>query len=506
MAGTGGNMTPASGHVSTDHSVRGGTFSRIVVIACGLVGALISFAWSWRPSLWSDEVATVRAARLDWVSLVEFVGHKDAVHALYYALMHVWIDFFGSSELSLRAPSAMAIGCATAGLVILGIRMQDQRLGLLAAAVFVVLPRTTYMGAEARSYAITAALAVWAVIALLWCSSQPRRLPWLVYVATIIASTGLFIYSLLLLPVHAVYLLSSRPSKSVKIRWVASVAIAIAVSAPFLAAVASQKGQISWLADQNVVNVWSIVVEPFFDSSFGTAGVVVVLMIIAVSIPGTRRRLTSMPLFPLAAAWTLLPLVLLLIANTIDGPLFLARYLSFCAPGAALLIALALRSFERRWLPVAGLLLIVVVSVPTYVSQRSLYAKNGGSDLAEVAAYIQKNSREGDAIFFSETGPSTLRPRLALYGYPHSFERVSDIGLLKPFNNSGRWSFSDTTAALSQLAGTLQTHSRLWYLRPGQNASCDNNSDIRFLHNAGYRLIERSTTNRETICEFLRNP
>lgn len=259
---------------------------------------------------------------------------------------------------------------------------------------------------------------------------------------------------------------------------------------------ASQKGQISWLADQNVVSVWSIAVEPFFDSSFGMAAVVVVLMIVALSIPGTRRRLIDMPLFPLAAAWTVIPLFLLLIANTIDAPLFLARYLSFCAPGAAIFMALALRSFHGRWLPIAGLLLIVIVSVPTYLSQRGPYAKNGGSDLAAVATYIQNNSRQGDAIFFSEQGPSTLRPRLALYGYPQSFDRVTDIGLKEKFNKSGQWAFSDTTSQLRQLKPTLQSHSRLWYHRAAHNASCDNNADIRFLQDGGYRLVERATTKR----------
>ena len=127
--------------------------------------------------------------------MAEFIGHKDLVHALYYGLMHVWSEVFGTREISMRAPSALAVGFAVVGIVLLGARIQDLRLGVLAAAVFVVLPRTTYMGAEARSYAITAALAVWAVIALLWCSSQPRRLAWLVYAATIIAGTGVFVYS-----------------------------------------------------------------------------------------------------------------------------------------------------------------------------------------------------------------------------------------------------------------------------------------------------------------------
>jgi mannosyltransferase len=51
----------------------------------------------------------------------------DAVHGLYYGMMHVWFDTVPYSPLALRAPSVIAVG-VTAGLVFaLGRRVHGHR-------------------------------------------------------------------------------------------------------------------------------------------------------------------------------------------------------------------------------------------------------------------------------------------------------------------------------------------------------------------------------------------
>ena len=61
------------------------------------------------PSYWSDEVTTLRAARLGWPELFDFLGHKDAVHTAYYSVMKLWLGLFGESEFAARSLSALAV-------------------------------------------------------------------------------------------------------------------------------------------------------------------------------------------------------------------------------------------------------------------------------------------------------------------------------------------------------------------------------------------------------------
>src|SRR3954447_15910920 len=80
-----------------------------------LVATALSAVGSGGVSLWTDEAVTLSVATRTWGELWDLLGHVDAVHGLYYALMKPWVEAFGGSEVALRAPSALAAGGAAAG-------------------------------------------------------------------------------------------------------------------------------------------------------------------------------------------------------------------------------------------------------------------------------------------------------------------------------------------------------------------------------------------------------
>lgn len=57
--------------------------------------------------------------------LWSLLGHIDAVHGLYYLLMHGWFAIFPPTELWSRLPSCLAIGAAAAGVVVLPNSFRD---------------------------------------------------------------------------------------------------------------------------------------------------------------------------------------------------------------------------------------------------------------------------------------------------------------------------------------------------------------------------------------------
>jgi len=72
--------------------VRG---NRLDPWAIALLAAVISCAWAGKPSLWFDESATISASASRTVpELWRLLTHIDAVHGLYYLLMHGWFALF----------------------------------------------------------------------------------------------------------------------------------------------------------------------------------------------------------------------------------------------------------------------------------------------------------------------------------------------------------------------------------------------------------------------------
>src|SRR6201999_4652177 len=128
-----------------------------------VLGAVISAAWASRPSLWFDEGATISAASSRTLpELWRLLGHIDAVHGLYYLVMHGWFAVFPPTEFWSRVPSALAIGAAAAGVVVFTRQFTPGRgTAVCAGVVFAILPRTTWAGIEARSYALSVAAGIW---------------------------------------------------------------------------------------------------------------------------------------------------------------------------------------------------------------------------------------------------------------------------------------------------------------------------------------------------------
>ncbi|WP_166789955.1 glycosyltransferase [Cryobacterium sp. TMT1-2-2] len=223
-------------------------------IGLGLFGFLASFAGSWIPSFWGDEAASVMSAERTLPSLFGMLKNVDAVHGFYYLFLHFWIQAFGPSELSVRLPSAIAVGFVVAGTFVLGRMLFTRNVGIAAARICAVLPRTSYMGADARSYAFSTAIAVWITVLFLmllrnkFSSTVSRRLAWLGYAVAVTIGIYLFLYLGLLLLVHGVFLDTARSYRHHQKYWLGAAALAVTLAIPILAIGYSQRGQIAFLA------------------------------------------------------------------------------------------------------------------------------------------------------------------------------------------------------------------------------------------------------------------
>ncbi|CAD5989991.1 Mannosyltransferase [Agreia sp. COWG] len=445
------------------------------------LGTLITATASWVPSYWNDEAATLRLARLPLGELIAFVQHKDAVHAAYALLMHGWIGLFGESEFAVRLPSALAIGAAAAGILVLLRELDRPRAALLAAIVFTLLPRSSFNGVEARSSALATALVVWGAVCVVRAAVHGRWWRWAFVAIAVGASVAVFLYAALVIPALLVLAFAaSRGTETVVRTAVVRTAVAsivgVGLASPVIVVAAGQSSQVGWLSSQPV-NLYTVVVEPFFGSSWWLAGLVIGLLVCGVV---SRATSNTYALVLACATWIVVPAAVLLAASALISPLFTPRYLSVSSPAIAIIGALVLSSWRRRAM-IAAAVALTLAAAPAFVEARTPLGKPGGQDLRGLAHLLQQQAEPGDAIVLGDRGTVSLRPRIALAAYPDAFAELDDVALIGSYADMG--TYSDRLIGGDALVARLASERRVWVVTPASGASSI--SDAR-LSEAGF--------------------
>src|SRR6476620_2676907 len=146
----------------------------------GVLAAAMSLGGAGRPSFWYDEAETISASySRSLQQLWQMLSNVDAVHGLYYLLMHGWFQIFPPTEFWSRAPSGLAVRGAAAGIVVLGTQFSTRTVAVASGVFCAILPRATWAGIEARSYAMSMMAAVWLTVLLIYAARRNTVWPWL---------------------------------------------------------------------------------------------------------------------------------------------------------------------------------------------------------------------------------------------------------------------------------------------------------------------------------------
>jgi mannosyltransferase len=479
----------------------------------GLVAAAVSVFGSWIPSLWGDEAASLMSAQRSLPSLFAMLAHVDAVHGLYYLLLHFWIHLAGTSPFAIRLPSALAIGVAAAAVTWMCGRMRSLRLAVLAGAITAVLPRLTLAGEEARPYAFDAAICavLFALVAEIVLAGDRRRRLWTVYGALLVLGTYMFLYDLLVAVAVGAFLLVTPGARRHLKRWALATGCAVVACCPLLVAAFLERAQIAYLQDQPEVTPESVLVTMWFGSvPFAIVAWAGILLAAAGVIMQTlRRRRGTLPSAPvggdvavLAFCWLVLPMGILIAASPLVSG-FTARYATMAAPAAAVLIAAGIDTALRRSaVAIVAAGAVVLTAVPVWASLRTAYAMNQ-SDWNEIAAVIHSHARPGDGIVFDEGVRPSRRTRLAMDTDPAAFSAVKDVALRSPYTQNDTWYDHAYSVRQAAALGRFHDIDRVWvveYSIDGQVYRWG----ISSLEAMGYHLTTHYTEHSSVIYLFTR--
>jgi mannosyltransferase len=494
------------------HPLRRTPLARIsttatAAIAVGLVCVAVQAIGSWGPSLWGDEAASLLSAERSLPSLLRMVQHVDAVHGTYYLFLHGWIQLFGTSPFAIRFPSAIAAGTCAAAVVVIGARMRSLPVGIAAGVICTVLPRMTYIGEEARSYAFSAAIAAWLTLLLILALSRHGRVRglWIAYGVLLAVGVYVFLYTALVAVAHGVVLLLAARRRRVLVPWLIAAGSAALAASPLLVLAFLERGQIAYLADRTEVSPTAVLVTIWFgEVPFAIVGwALTVAGLVIAALPWLRRRgAPRHPIELLVLAWFLLPSVLLIGTSPIVAG-FTARYLALCTPAVALLMAVPLGMLAARWRPALaiGTAVVVAAGAGPWVAQRGPYAMND-SDWAEISADVARVIQPGDAVVFDESVRPSRRPRLALRTYPVPVA-WRDPTRGTPFRENSTWHDGTITVPRAAARGRFDGVDRVWMIEYAIGGRADT-ADIADLEHLGFHRGRELSTHRSRIIEFIR--
>ncbi|MCV7125832.1 glycosyltransferase family 39 protein [Mycobacterium lacus] len=401
----------------------------------GLLAAAVSLGGAARPSFWYDEAATISASySRSLAQLWHMLGNVDAVHGLYYVLMHGWFHVFGPTEFWSRAPSGVAVGAAAAGVVVLGKQFSSRTVAVASGIFCAILPRTTWAGIEARPYALSMMAAVWLTVLLVRAAHRESPWAWLSYGIVLAMSILLDIYLVLVLVAHIVFMCAFRRSRTVLVQFAITAVLAICVVAPFVIEVVGQVQQIKWITPIGRRTIEDVAVQQYFERSPPFAVLSALVTAVAIVLwrcTSARLGETDRQLLALAVAWVVIPTALIVVWSALVHPIYTPRYLSFTAPAMALVLGVCVAAVAvKPWAAAALIGLFAVGAAPNYVlAQRNPYAKYG-MDYSQVADLITAKAAPGDCLLVNDTVtfmPAPMRPLMA--ARPDAYRKLVDLTL-----------------------------------------------------------------------------
>lgn len=473
----------------TTSTTVGGRWDALLI---GVLAFAVSVVGAPNPSLWFDESATVSAATRSLPEMADLLRHVDAVHGLYYLVMHAWFAVFPATEGWARVPSALFVGVAAAGVVVLGRQLSTRSVAVAAGVVFAVLPRTTWAGVEARSYALSMVDATWLTVLCVVACRRNRGWLWVAYaVGVALAAVG-NVFVLLVVGAHAVLVWGSGPERGRVIRaWLTAVVAATAAVAPYLLVIKSQQGQVSWIWPINPGTLGQILGDQYFpavysDSARATgldaqqtvspeqvsaalhAWALVAPFIVAVlvlAVVAVRRRARGGPvagsalLLRLAGAWIAVPTLVVVAYSLVGNPMYQPHYLAFTVPGLALVLGtcVAVVGRDPRWIALI-LVVLAVAATPNYVAQRGPYAKMA-QDSSRVADLVAARAADADCLNVDVTAPPDVVEALTA-GRRSAYAKLRDDGLIA--TGVERGALFESRRPITEWAGALRGCPAVW--------------------------------------------
>jgi mannosyltransferase len=464
-AGGAGDQTTTES--SVPHAPRGSSspldLGLLALITC--VAAFLRFHALAAKSFWFDEGVSVAIARLDWYNFARILWRREANMSLYYFLLHFWLHL-GGSEFFVRSLSVLFAIASVPAIYLLGRRLFDSRVGLVAAALLAVNAYHVQYSQEARAYSLMVLLCLLSSLYFLQCLAEPPGRNRAAYVLTSVLAVYAQFFSGLLVITQWVSLRfldwsDSASQTRTRIRndwrWIAF------LTSPVLVFVATTgTGPLRWVQRPGLKDLWAFALHltgnggPLLLGAYVAACFAALLPTLRAR--GVRRVPWESWRYYFLLLWLLFP-ILLTLGLALIKPLFVLRYFIFCLPPLLLLVSCGVTRLRPSWLMAPAVLLLFALSFRGTIGYYKQDLDIQRDDWRSATRYLLENTKPGDALLFHvpmgrmsyEFYRSVLKPASAAPDvlYPYHGDRLTFLDFVEKPND----------ALLQQ---SLPQHPRAW--------------------------------------------
>jgi len=377
--------------VSDARRGRPGALGDPAILALTILGFALACVRLGAKSMWLDETVSAQHAMLSLHALWGVVTRTDPDMGLYYVLLHFWVAVFGPGEIAIRSMSVVLAGLAVPVMALLGERLLDRRVGLLAALLLAVSPLFVRYEQTARSYGLLVLLVLLSMYFFLGALERPSRANLIAYVIASALAVYAHYFTALVLLVQLLTLLALRARGAPARPWVlAAVALLVLCAPEVVFAARAGSGGISWIP---VPTLDTLV---HFPSSLAGDGVLAALLaalgvyaLLCARGEAERWRVWML------AMWLVLPVALDVLVSELGRPLFETYYLIIVLPPALLLGAWGALRLRPPALAGAGAMALVAFSV---IGLAQWYSLPSLEEFRGATRRILAGQRPGDAI------------------------------------------------------------------------------------------------------------
>ncbi|MFJ2712119.1 hypothetical protein ACIOZM_14690 [Pseudomonas sp. NPDC087346] len=456
---------------------------RTALAAVSFLALFVRFYSITVPAIWYDEAYSLLLAR-ETPARIWTLTVLDVHPPLYYVLLHYWIMVWSDSALPARALSVLA----DVGTLLLCIKFMSlvstRRATWIAALLLALLPISVRYSQEVRMYSLLGFWLMAATLALVcWTRAPDQKRYALIYVLLMEAAFYTHYFAGLCVLVHWLFWWQSRAARVEATiateQWIVANSAIVFLYLPWIPNLIKQigntGGDLSWIEPVTMQGaltlVWQFTVMGDYPISVWQLipFLWVLVCVATVVVSGPRERDFRV----LIAGYFLVPLIILYLV-ALFFLLFVPRYLAFCAPGIAMVTAVALDIWGKR--PVllhAGLLLCVVSQLHGLTMvYRQADGLNGtapraDSSFGSLVEALNQQARPGDEVIvadvywfptFAYYSKSGIVPKFETHSSIDDFLKITGIGPLSLIDDPVMSSYIDGITVLDCRSG------RVWWI------------------------------------------
>jgi mannosyltransferase len=347
-----------------------------------------------------DESVSGGYAFVGWSRLWQVITGPDPNMGLYYLLLHFWARIFGHGVGTMRVMSVVFGALSVPAAVAVGSRMFGRAAGLASGLLLAINACLLFYDQQARAYSLLMLLTLVSTYLFLRALDEPSTSRLAAYAIVAIASVYVHYFAALVLLIHLLGWWVSDARREDRRPWLITAAVIVVGCIPEAIVAPSDASNIDWLGTPSL---HALVTFPTFLSGgpvpYGHAPEIATAILAVLALFWFVREVNGEYDWQtrFAAAWFVLPVLLVFIESRIGKTFWNPRYLIIVLPPFLFMAMAGLTAIPNR-VAAAGVMFVLVGL--SAINLHKVYVTPSIDNYKASAPYLLAHTKPGDRAFY----------------------------------------------------------------------------------------------------------